>query len=556
MVHVITQPCCNDAACVTVCPVDCIHPTPDEPGYGSAEMLYIDGSECIDCGACVDACPVEAIFPEENLPPTALAYVELNALHYQTEQPRSVTTSPVRLRLDEVEPLRVAIVGSGPAGMYAADELLSQRGLEVDIHVFERLLIPWGLVRFGVAPDHPGTKGVVRDFERTAQDARVTMHLGVEVGRDVTHDDLAAHHHAVIYAVGASGDRRLGIPGEELPGSAAATEFVGWYNGHPDYVDSRFDLSGERVVIVGNGNVALDIARILTSDIASLSRTDIADHAREALASSAVREVVVLGRRGPAEASYTTPELLALGDLPGVDLTMNLDDSLQQVDHKIDPLTAFKVKVVREFAARPRVAGNKHLALRFWETPQLILGETHVTGLRVERTELVLDPSGRIGARATGQTHDLDCSLVLRSIGYRGNPVAGLPFDATRGVVPNNNGRVIDPVTGDPLAGVFVTGWIKRGPSGVIGTNKKCAKDTVAQLTADHVAGRLPAPRSAPADFTALLSARKSPLYDYSSWAAIDNYERAAGTSDHRPRVKVTDSELQRLIARQASSST
>ena len=325
MAHVVTQSCCNDASCVAVCPVDCIHPTPNEPGYGRAEMLYIDPVGCIDCGACIDACPVDAILPDYDLTPETARYEEINAAYYLNREPFAPAVEPpaaAEVQVSERALLRVAIVGSGPSGCYAAESLLSRIGPAVEVSFFEKLATPFGLIRFGVAPDHQGTKAVASLFQKTASRKNVDFYLNVEVGEHLTHDDLLAHHDAVIYAVGAPADCALGIPGEDLPGSHSATEFVAWYNGHPDQAHRTFDLSGERAVIIGNGNVALDVARVLVAGTAELTKTDIAPHALEALSESRIREVLVVGRRGPAQAAYTSPELLALGYLPGVNVSV------------------------------------------------------------------------------------------------------------------------------------------------------------------------------------------------------------------------------------------
>ncbi len=305
MAYVITQACCNDASCVDVCPVNCIHPTPDEPEFATTEMLYIDPQTCIDCGACVDECPVDAIFGENELSEAHSMYPEINAAYFEKHPigPDWPELGSPRKLSAELGTLRVAIVGSGPSACYAAIELTSRPRVEVDM--FDRLPTPYGLVRAGVAPDHPGTKGVSDVFRSALGKRSVQCHFNVEVGRHVSHEELLEHHHAVIYAVGAASDRRLGVPGEDLPGSHAATEFVAWYNGHPDYADHEFDLSGERAVIVGNGNVALDVARVLVTDPDELAKTDMAEHAVEALRHSNIREVVIVGRRGPAQAAYT-----------------------------------------------------------------------------------------------------------------------------------------------------------------------------------------------------------------------------------------------------------
>lgn len=547
MAYVITQACCNDASCVSACPVNCIHPTPEEAEFATTEMLYIEPQACIDCGACVDACPVNAIFPEDQLTESLSRYREINADYYTRHPlpsgwiPLTPATPPVR----DLGTLRVAIVGAGPAACYAAEELLKRSDVEVEM--FEKLPTPWGLVRAGVAPDHPGTKVVTEMFDWSLGRDAFQFHLNVEVGNHVTHADLLAHHHAVIYAVGASSDRALGIPGEDLSGSHAATEFVAWYNGHPDYADRAFDLSGERAVIVGNGNVALDVARILTMDPDDLARTDIADHALAALRKSNIREVVLLGRRGPAQAAYTTPEFLALGDLPGVDVVIDpteveLDDKSQALIDAgaVEPAVAMKVRLAQEFAQRTANPGNKRIVFRYLLSPNEIHGAERADGVTVVANELVEDAFGALAARPTDRTERIEAALVLRSIGYRGRPLAGVPFDERRGVIPNDRGRVVVGA-GETLDGVYVTGWIKRGPSGVIGTNKTCAKETVARIVEDFEAKRLPAPALGRKDLSKLLARRRPERISRRGWEAIDEAERRRGLASGRPRVKMTD---------------
>src|SRR5271165_1843654 len=334
MPHVITQSCCSDGSCVYACPVNCIHPSPDEPGFATAEMLYIDPVACVDCGACVSACPVGAIAPAAQLAPEQQPFIALNESYYpdrpaDQKLPPTSMLAPVipapQVRGHHRGPLTVAIVGSGPAAMYAADELLTQHGVRVN--VFEKLPTPYGLVRAGVAPDHQNTKGVTRFFDRVSRHRRFRFYLNVEIGRHLSHADLLAHHHAVLYAVGAPDDRRLDIDGMGLPGTGTATDLVAWINGHPDFSDLPVDLSHERAVIIGNGNVALDVARILTSDPDGLARTDISDHALEVLRGSAVREVVIAARRGPAQSAFTLPELIGL--------TRTRDVVLDTDDHKL-----------------------------------------------------------------------------------------------------------------------------------------------------------------------------------------------------------------------------
>ncbi|MFC9765595.1 FAD-dependent oxidoreductase [Rhodococcus jostii] len=556
MAYVITQPCCNDASCVDVCPVNCIHPTPDEKPFATTEMLYIDPDTCIDCGACVEECPVEAIYAENDLDEVDEPYLDINAQYY-TKHPIGPDW-PELLTLPQIDAalgtLHVAVVGSGPAACYAAMELTAKPRVEVDI--FDRLPTPYGLVRAGVAPDHPGTKGVTDQFRSVVGKRTVHCHFNVEVGRDVSHEELLAHHHAVIYAVGAAGDRTLGIPGEDLVGSHAATEFVAWYNGHPDYADRTFDLSGERAVIVGNGNVALDVARILVTDPEILAKTDLAEHALEALRASNIREVVVLGRRGPAQAAYTNPELLALGRMPNVDIVVDPEEAVLDpasrafIDgDEAEPSQRHKVRQVEEFARRTADPAKKRIVLRFLTSPVEILGTDTVESVRIAKNELVADASGRLSAKPSDVTSTLDTGLVLRSIGYRGQPVAGIPFDDRRGVIPNENGRVIDPETGAPVPGVYVAGWIKRGPTGVIGTNKYCSAETVRMLIDDFCAGRLDAPAERDA-LDRLIAERAPDAVDYQGWQRIDKTERAGGRAAGRTRTKLITIESMLAAAR------
>ncbi|MET0954055.1 MAG: FAD-dependent oxidoreductase [Aeromicrobium sp.] len=553
MTHVITQNCCNDAACVPVCPVNCIHPTPDEPDYGTAEMLYIDPSGCIDCGACLDVCPVSAIAPDYELPDEFLQYEQINALYFKDPAHAEYDQNPERpaaRRLDNSRgALRVAIVGSGPAACYAAEELLSQRALGAQVDMFERLPTPGGLVRFGVAPDHQGTKQAADTFGKTLRRKNFRLFLNTEVGRDITHEQLTDRYHAVIYAVGAMADRALDLPGEDLPGSHSATEFVAWYNGHPDFAGRTFDLSGERAVILGNGNVALDVARILVSDVERLRETDIADHALEQLAKSNIKEVVVVGRRGSMQAAFTTPELLGLRDLPGIDLLARPDElATDEIDEGNESFSMGRVKtrLLAELATKPPTH-QKRITFRFLASPTEILGDGWTEGVRLVRNKLV-DHDGTITAMPTGDTEDLSCGLVLRSVGYRGRPVAGLPFDDKRAVLPNVSGRLVEPETLDPIRGVYATGWIKRGPSGVIGTNKKCAKETVQLLIDDYQAGMLNEPAGAE-DAAELLPSHLG----VQGWKAIDAYEKAAGKEVSRPRVKLVNVDEMLDIARASS---
>jgi ferredoxin--NADP+ reductase len=422
--------------------------------------------------------------------------------------------------------LRVAVVGSGPAGFYAAGALLAA-ALPVEVDMIERLPTPWGLVRLGVAPDHPKIKSVSRAFERIAAQPGFRFLGNVEVGRDVQHEELLEHYDAVVYAVGAQSDRRMGIPGEDLPGSWAATEFVAWYNGHPDFQGLSFDLSGERAVVVGNGNVAVDVARMLALTPAELAPTDTTDAAVDAFNAAGIREIVMVGRRGPAQAAFTTPELIELGELEGADVIV--DPSELEGAEPTDTNSERNLEVLREYASRAPAGKPKRLVLRFLASPVAILGEDRVEGIELVRNRLEPDATGALRAVATGETERLECGIVFRSVGYRGVELPGLPFDDSRGTIANERGRV--------APGVYAAGWIKRGPSGVIGTNKKDATETVELLLEDLRA----APRRdrAPEDIERLLVERGVRLVVYSGWTSIDELERAAGEKLGRPRVKL-----------------
>ncbi|MFE3053695.1 FAD-dependent oxidoreductase [Nocardia sp. NPDC059239] len=547
MAYVITQRCCNDASCVPECPVDCIRPTPEQREFATTEQLYIDPDTCIDCGACVDACPVDAIFSEDDLLASLARFSDINAAYFQRHPLESnfePLVAPSRAP-KELGTLRVAIVGAGPAACYAAEELL--RRADVEVELFDRLPTPYGLVRAGVAPDHPGTKSVAGLFESAFRREALQYRLNVEVGKHISHEELLAHHHAVIYAVGAATDRHLGIPGEDLPGSHSATEFVAWYNGHPDFADREFDLSGERAVIVGNGNVALDVARVLTVDPDELAKTDIADHALDALRRSNIKEVVVLGRRGPLQAAYTSPEFLALTHLKGVDIIVDPEDLVldpasqaELDDPEVEPSLQLKYTLAQEYAAGSRNPDNKRIVFRYLVSPTAITGDGRAEAVEYVHNELV-EENGRTVARASDRTGTVEASLVLRSIGYKGEPVADVPFDESAGVIPNDKGRVL--AAGNPVAGVYVSGWIKRGPRGVIGSNRMDSQETVDQLIEDFTQGKLAAPQAGRAGLEALLSERQPDQIGRDGWKAIDAAEKTAGKSAGRPRVKFTSVE-------------
>jgi ferredoxin--NADP+ reductase len=452
-------------------------------------------------------------------------------------------------------PLRVAIIGAGPAGFYAAGHLLAAEA-PIRVDLFDRLPTPFGLVRAGVAPDHPKIKSVVRIYEKTAAKEGFRFFGGVELGRDLHRDDLLERYHAVLYAIGAATDRRLGIPGEDLPGSEAATAFVGWYNGHPDHPDRDFDLNCERVVVVGNGNVAIDCARMLALSAEELRTTDTADHAIDVLASDAVREIVILGRRGPAQAAFTNPELLELGELERADVIVDpadleLDPASQAwLDSDESNKTSREnVRILREYAAREPAGKPKRIVLRFLTSPVELIGDGRVEQIVVERNRL--EPrDGSLAARATGERETIGCGLVLRSIGYKGMAIPEVPFDESRGTIPNVAGRVVD---GEHhLTGEYVTGWIRRGPSGVIGTNKKDGQEAASSLIADAAAGILNEPGSE-TDIADLLAQRGVEPVSWGGWERIDKHEQRLGSDSGRPRVKLTRYELLHGTARGAT---
>jgi ferredoxin/flavodoxin---NADP+ reductase len=442
---------------------------------------------------------------------------------------------------------RVAVVGAGPSGFYATAQLLEQ-GFTVDL--IDLLPTPFGLVRAGVAPDHPKIKSVTRVYEKTARKEGFRFFGGVELGTDITRAELRERYHAVVYAFGTSEDNRLGIPGEDRPGSYPATRFVAWYNGHPSACDDEFDLSAERAVVVGNGNVATDLARMLVLTPDELAATDTADHAIDAFAASGIREVVVLGRRGPAQAAFTNPELRELGELTRADIDVDpadleLDEaSAEWLETEADPTSKRNVDILREFAAREPNGHTHRVKLRFLRSPVEILGEGEdgpVTGVRIVRNRIERTDDGRLRAVPTGEEEVIDCGLVLRSIGYRGRALDEIPFDERRGLIRNDGGRVCG-TDGAPIPGEYCVGWIKRGPTGVIGTNKKDASDTVARIIEDAEAGRLPERDPALADRDAtgewLLGAAPN-VVEWDGWQAIDEHERGLGEPAGRPRVKL-----------------
>jgi ferredoxin--NADP+ reductase len=451
--------------------------------------------------------------------------------------------------------MRVAIVGAGPAGFFLAERLLAgeRADLAVEVDLYERLPAPYGLVRFGVAPDHEKIKSVTRAFDVVASRPGFRYFGNIEFGNEVTLADLTRHYDAVCFTTGAQTDRRMGIPGEDLRRSHAATEFVAWYNGHPRFRHLEFDLDVEQVAVVGVGNVAVDVARILCRTPAELATTDIADYALDALRRSRVKQVYLLGRRGPAQAAFTTPEARELGELSGADVDapaaeVALDPlSREQLARSDDRALKKKVEVLQGFATRAREGKRKLLSIRFLVSPVELLGDSlgRVRGMRLVRNALVADGGGALKAVPTGTFEELPVGLVFRSVGYRGVPLAGVPFDEKSGTIPNLRGRVLHPDTGHPTPGLYVAGWIKRGPSGVIGTNKPDAAETAEALLEDLASGALPHPREpGPEAIERLLRERQPCLITFQDWKALDRIESERGMESGRPRVKMAEAEI------------
>lgn len=439
-------------------------------------------------------------------------------------------------------PLAVAVIGAGPSGFYAAESLLKGRD-DVRVDLIDRLPTPFGLVRYGVAPDHQKIKSVTRLYERTASDPRVRFYGNVEIGRDVRVEELARHYHAIVFAYGAPGDRRLGVPGEDLAGSLSATDFVAWYNGHPDHAELEPPLAGATAVVVGVGNVAVDVTRILAKTNRELAASDIADHALTALEDSGVRDVVVLGRRGPAEAKFTTKELRELGELADADIVVDERDldvapeSLAAI--ATDAVAKKNLEVLAGFASRPLTGKGRRVHLRFLSSPVELVPDasgTRVGSVVIERNRIEVRPDGSLAAVGTGEREELSAQLVLRSVGYRGAAMPGVPFDERTGVIPNERGRVLDAAGGAVVSGRYVVGWIKRGPTGVIGTNKADAMETIAALFEDG----LREPEDArPEALHELLRSRGVEVIDFERWSRIDKAELAAGVRAGRVRVKL-----------------
>jgi ferredoxin--NADP+ reductase len=445
-------------------------------------------------------------------------------------------------------PLRVAVFGAGPAGFYAVEELLKQQEFLVAVDLFDRLPTPYGLVRGGVAPDHQKIKAVIKQYEKTAARPGFRFFGNVTFGESLSLDELLTHYHQVLFTTGAESDRRMGIPGEDLSGSYPATVFVGWYNGHPDYRDLQFDLTAERVAVVGNGNVAMDVTRILARSVDELAKTDIADYALEALRHSKIKEIYLLGRRGPAQAAFTNPEIRELTELAVADLVVRPEElELDEVNREFLTLHASEqthqrnVDILTTQIAKGEGSRPKKIRARFFVSPVEVLGKDRVEGLRLEKNRLVKDENGVFKAQGMSVYEEISCQLVFRSIGYKGHKLLGVPFDERNGIIPNRDGRVIDPATNASVPRLYVAGWIKRGPSGVIGTNKLDATATVQAMLED--AAQYPAWEGLSLDLNAipvLLAHKQVRAITFTDWKRIDQVEIAAGRKRGKPREKLT----------------
>jgi ferredoxin--NADP+ reductase len=444
----------------------------------------------------------------------------------------------------EKRPLRVAVVGAGPSGFYAVDALLRRKEVLIEVDTFDRLPVPYGLVRFGVAPDHQNIKAIIKGYEKTATNPRFRFFGNIQFGRDIHLEDLQAHYDQIIYAVGAETDRKLDIPGEMFSGSYTATEFVAWYNGHPDYVDSQFDLSHERTVVVGIGNVAMDVTRILAKSADELATTDIADYALESLRASKIREIVILGRRGAAQAAFTPKEIKEIGSLEDVDLLVDSADLVLDAESKksleTDKQARANVEYLTEKAREGQGASPKKVHLRLLRSPVEIIGENgHVIGVRIERNVLTKSESGDMRPRGSGEFETIPCGTIFRSVGYHGIPLPGVPFDKANGVIPNERGRVVDLETGDVVRGQYVVGWIKRGPTGLLGTNKGDSSETVDAMLEDIQGQTAPIhSNQEPGSIESLLRSNNAAYLTFSDWKELDHLEIEKGAALGKIRQK------------------
>ena len=450
----------------------------------------------------------------------------------------------------ESQPLRVAIFGSGPAAFYAAEHLFKQKQFVIEVDMFDRLPVPFGLVRYGVAPDHLKIKQVTKVFDGIAANPRFRFFGNVEFGKDVTLAELKEYYHQVLFATGAQTDRRMGVPGEDLQGSFPATEFVAWYNGHPDYRDRQWNLNVASAAVVGIGNVAIDVARLLCLTRAELLASDAADYAVEALSRSQIKTVYLLGRRGPAQAAFSNPEIKEVGELAEADIATRADetqlDDLSAASIADDRSGKSKVEILQSYAAERPLNKPRRLNLRFLVSPVELFGDAdgRVAKMKLVRNTLVASETGSLSAKATDQFEEIEAGLVFRSVGYRGVPLPEVPFHDRWGVILNERGRVIAPESKQPMVGLYTSGWIKRGPSGVVGTNKPDSVETVTCMLEDFSTGSILQPsNAAAASAEKFIGERKPDYFSYADWKRLDELEQERGKACGRPRVKFTNIE-------------
>ena len=442
-------------------------------------------------------------------------------------------------------PLRVAVIGAGPSGFYAVGALIARKDVNVSVDLYDRLPAPYGLVRYGVAPDHEHIRGVIRVYARTLADPRVRFFGNIAFGADVTHEALRRYYDALIYAVGSASDRKMGIPGEELRGSYSATDFVGWYNAHPDYTDLKFDLTtAESAVVVGNGNVAMDVVRVLAKSSDELAQTDVADHALALLRQSRLKKIYMLGRRGPVQAAFTNPELRELSEIEVADVVVaprELElDPFSQAQLREHPDATRNLETLKKYAVEGIKGRPRQIVIKFLTSPVEVMGlDERVSALKIERNELRPNDKGALTAFGTGKFEAIAVDVIFRAIGYKGVPLPGVPYDARSGTIPNDRGRVLDPQTKQPLGGEYVVGWAKRGPSGVIGTNKPDALETVELLLQDAPQLKPVADADAnPEAVSAYLQQHCPQAVSYADWQRLDALETQLGKTQGRPRVK------------------
>jgi len=450
----------------------------------------------------------------------------------------------------ESQPLRVAIFGSGPAAFYAAEHLFKQKQFVIEVDMFDRLPVPFGLVRYGVAPDHLKIKQVTKVFDGIAANPRFRFFGNVEFGKDVMLAEIKEYYHQVLFATGAQTDRRMGVPGEDLQGSFPATEFVAWYNGHPDYRDRQWNLNVASAAVVGIGNVAIDVARLLCLTRAELLASDAADYAVEALSRSQIKTVYLLGRRGPAQAAFSNPEIKEVGELAEADIATRADetqlDDLSAASIADDRSGKSKVEILQSYAAERPLNKPRRLNLRFLVSPVELFGDAdgRVAKMKLVRNTLVASETGSLSAKATDQFEEIEAGLVFRSVGYRGVPLPEVPFHDRWGVILNERGRVIAPESKQPMVGLYTSGWIKRGPSGVVGTNKPDSVETVTCMLEDFSTGSILQPsNAAAASAEKFIGERKPDYFSYADWKRLDELEQERGKACGRPRVKFTNIE-------------